>query len=87
MNDNASLPLSTSTKALLRFILEELKRQAIYAHRQQGWLTALWETVAADAELESRLKLHPLYDQGLLSNPPKIDVLLSNIDILIQELK
>ncbi|MBZ5549168.1 MAG: hypothetical protein LAO22_14630 [Acidobacteriia bacterium] len=75
------------TNQVLVSILQMLKEQAIFAHRQQGWITALWETIERDDELQSRLKQHPRYDQGPQPNLQRIDVLTRNIDALIQRLK
>jgi hypothetical protein len=72
---------------VLSSILETQKQLAILAYRQQGWITALWETIQHDAELQSQLKQHPLYDQGPQSASQRTDVLLQNIDALLRLLK
>jgi hypothetical protein len=75
------------TNQVLVTILEMLKRQAIYLHRQHGWITALAGAMAADPELESRLKQQPFYDQGPAPFLQTVDVMIQNIDALIQRLK
>jgi hypothetical protein len=78
---------NSEIKAVLAFTLETLRSQAQYMHRQQGWIVALAETIAADPDLESRLKQHPFYDQGYDSSLPKIAVTLENIDLQIRKMK
>jgi hypothetical protein len=68
-------------------VLEVLKEQTIYLHRQHGWLIAVAETVETNPELVAHLKQHPLYDQG-----PRPDIhitqrLTQKLDALIQQLK
>jgi hypothetical protein len=72
-------------KETFRVILEMLKQQAIYAHRQHGWLIALAETLETNPALESELKKHPFYDQGPERRIQSIDVLTGNIDLLLQQ--
>jgi len=75
------------TTQVLCFILEELKHQAIFARRLHGWVIAVAETIEKNPDLEPQLKRHPFYDQGFDSSLPKTDLLLSNIDALIRQLR
>jgi hypothetical protein len=74
-------------KETFRFILELLKQQALYVHRQHGWLIALAETIERDPALVSELKNHPFYDQGPEWRIQSIDVLLQNIEIVLQQVQ
>ena len=75
------------TNQVLRFVLELQKEQALYAHRQHGWIVALAETVRKNPQLAADLEQHPFYDQGPQPSLRKIDVLISNIDAIIHQLK
>jgi hypothetical protein len=50
-------------------------------------LGTLWETIASDAQLESKLKRHPLYDQGSRPDAERTQTMIQNIDALIRQLK
>jgi hypothetical protein len=73
------------TKAVLIAILETLREQAIYLHRQHGWLIAVAESLAGDSG--ERLKQHPFYDQGPRQDVDKTHATIRQIDALIQQLK
>jgi len=75
------------TKHILRFILEALKQQAQYLHRQHGWLIAVAESLKANPEMDSALRQHPFYDQGPQPLIPRTDAMIRNIDLLIENLK
>lgn len=74
-------------KQALCSVLEMLKHQVVHLRRQQGWLIALWETVGHDAQLQSQLKQHPLYDQGPAPFLQSTNATIQNIDALIRQLK
>jgi hypothetical protein len=76
-----------STKAVLISILDLLKSQATYLHRQHGWIIAVSETIEKYPDLAAELKRHPFFDQG-----PRLDThitsrFLETVDSLIQQLK
>jgi hypothetical protein len=75
------------TNEVLRSILEMLKQQTIYLHRQHGWMIALAEAIGKDSALADELKQHPFYDQGPRQDEQITRVMLQNIDALIQQLK
>ena len=79
--------MALQTNDVLVSVLEMLKQQAIFAHRQQTWLTALWETIERSSELQSRLMEHPLYDRGHQPDLKSMHVLTRNVDVLIQQLR
>jgi len=76
-----------TTNAVLCSILEMMKQQAVYLHRQHGWLIAVAETIEKDAELLAELKQHPFYDQGPRLDARITDAMIRNIDALILQLK
>jgi hypothetical protein len=64
-----------------------MRQQAVYLHRQHGWLIAVAEAVEKHPDLVSHLKEHPFYDQG-----PRQDVQITrnfveSIDALIAQLR
>jgi hypothetical protein len=63
------------------------EEQAIYLHRQHGWIIAVAEAVEKHPDLASHLKQHPFYDQGPRQDIDKTLSLIRNIDELIQQLK
>jgi hypothetical protein len=74
-------------KDVLCSILAMMKEQAIYLHRQHGWLIAVADTVETNRDLDAFLKKHPFYDLG-----PRRDIEITHdaierIDALIQRLK
>ncbi len=71
---------------LLVAILEMMKQQAIYLHRQHGWIIAVAEAVEKHPDLASHLKQHPFYDQGPRQDIDKTLLLLQRVDALIQRL-
>ena len=75
------------TNQVLAAILEMLKQQTIYLHRQHGWLIAVADTVESNADLDTFLKKHPFYDQGPRQDAQITDVMIRNIDALIQQLR
>jgi hypothetical protein len=68
-------------------ILEMLKQQGTYLHRQHGWMIALAETMEENDDLAQKLKQHPFYDQGPRRDTQITDVMIRNIDALIQQLR
>jgi hypothetical protein len=75
------------TNGTLIAILEILKQEAEYLHRQHGWLIAVAETIEKHPEFASLLKEHPFYDSTPRPSLQKIAVLTQKIDTLIQQLK
>jgi len=78
--------MDEQTKQVLISILEVLREQANYLHRQHGWLIAVAETIEKQPDLVSDLKRHSFYNQG-----PRPDVhitasLLERVDVLIRQL-
>ena len=76
-----------ATNGALISILEILKQEAEYLHRQHGWLIAVAETIEKHPEFASRLKEHPFYDPTPRPALNKITELTQKIDTLIQQLK
>jgi hypothetical protein len=68
-------------------ILQMLRQQAIYLHRQHGWIVALAETVRQNPETARILEQHPFYDQGPASEIRSSAETLQIIDGIIQQLK
>ena len=79
--------MSQETNQVLRSILEVIREQAIYLHRQHAWIVAIAETIEKNPDLASLLRQHPLYDQGHRLDIYKTELLLQKIDVLIQELR
>jgi hypothetical protein len=75
------------TNQALIAILEILKQEAVYLHRQHGWLIAVAETIEANPDFATLLKQHPFYDPVPRPALQKVDVLTRNIDVLTQRLK
>jgi hypothetical protein len=78
---------SEQTDAVLIEVLETLKEQAIYLHRQHGWMIAIAETVEKNPDLASHLKLHPFFDQGPRPDTYIAACFLEKVDALIRRLK
>jgi hypothetical protein len=79
--------MSDETNAVLLAILEVLREQTIYLHRQHGWIMAIGDTVALKTDLDAFLKEHPFYRQA---PRPDVDITadqIQKIDALIQRLK
>lgn len=75
------------TKQILVFLLETERQQLLRAHRLQGWLIALVETMQArDPGFREALKAHRLYR---LPDEPinDTDALISKIDAIINSLE
>jgi hypothetical protein len=79
--------MDAETKQVLIALLEVLKEQSIYLHRQRGWITAVADTLESNAELDSVLKAHPFYRQPPRQDENRNDELLRIIDELILKLK
>ena len=75
------------TNGALIAILEILKQEAEYLHRQHGWLIAVAETIEKHPEFASLLQQHPFYDSSPRPALQKIAGLTGKIDALIQQLK
>jgi hypothetical protein len=75
------------TNEVLISILEMLRQQAIYLHRQHGWVIAVAETLRQNPEMAKSLEQHPFYDQGPRQDIQTTDATIRNIDALIQQLK
>ena len=75
------------TNGALIAILEILKQEAEYLHRQHGWLIAVAETIEKHPKFASCLKEHPFYDPTPRPSLNKITELTQEIDTLIQQLK
>jgi hypothetical protein len=67
-------------------ILEILKEQSIYLHRQRGWIAAVADTIELKTDLGDYLKAHPFYSQPPRRDEHNNDALLQRIDALIQRL-
>jgi hypothetical protein len=78
---------SESLNQTLIAMLDLLHEEAIYLHRQHGWIIAVAETVEKHPDLVQHLKQHPFYDQGYRPDAYRIERLLQSIDGLIQRLK
>lgn len=69
-------------------ILEMLKQQALYLHRQHGWMISVADTLReSSADLEKKLEQHPFYDQGPRQDVQITNVMIQNIDALIRQLR
>jgi hypothetical protein len=79
--------MDAETKQVLLAILQMMKDQAVYLHRQHGWLIAVADSVDTDAELSDFLKTHPFYNQGPRPDVQITNAMIQNIDLLIQRLK
>jgi len=76
------------TREVLLSILEMLKQQTIYLHRQHGWLIAVADTLRQqNAEIEKKLMQHPFYDLGPRPDIQITDATIRSIDGLIAQLK
>jgi len=74
------------TKEVLRSILLMMKDQAVYLHRQHGWLIAVADTVETNSDLDAFLKKHPFYEQGPRPDIQKTQTMIENIDALLRQL-
>ena len=74
-------------REVLVSILEMVRQQAIYLHRQHGWLIAVAETLEKHPDLVSHLKQHPSYDLGPRPDIEITQRMLQNIDALIAQLR
>ena len=79
------LPNQTETRTVIVSILQMLRSQAEYMHRQHGWMIAIAETLR-DEGLTEKLEQQPFYDQGPRPDVKITDTMIRNIDALIQEL-
>ncbi len=68
-------------------ILEVIREQGIYLHRQHGWIIAVAETIEKHPDLVAHLKQHPFYDQGHRLDVYKTELLLQKVDVLLQQLR
>ena len=64
-------------------ILQILRQQTNYLHRQHGWLIAVAETVEKHPEFEQSLRQHPFFYQGPREDAQITQSLLQSIDGLI----
>jgi hypothetical protein len=69
------------TREILLAVLDVLREQAEYLHRQHGWMIAVAETLR-DADLGEQLERHPFYNQGPRPDFQKTGELLRTIDEL-----
>jgi len=79
--------MSQEKNQVLRSILEMMREQAIYLHRQHAWIIAVAETIEKHPDLALALKQHPFYDQGHRQDLYKTELLLQRVDALIQQLR
>jgi hypothetical protein len=79
--------IDPETKQILCSILAMMREQAIYLHRQHGWIIAVAEAVEKHPDLAAHLKQHPFYDQGPRLDIDKTQRLLEKVDALIRQLK
>jgi hypothetical protein len=75
------------TNAVLRAILEMLKEEAQYLHRQHAWIIAVSETVEQHPDFRAKLRAHPFFDQGPRPDVERTQTMIRNIDALIRQLK
>jgi hypothetical protein len=75
------------TNAVLRAILEMLKEEAQYLHRQHRWIIAVSETIEQHPDFAANLKAHPFFDQGPRPDEQRTQTMIRNIDALIRQLK
>jgi hypothetical protein len=73
------------TKTILVAILQMLRAQAEYMHRQHGWMIAVADALRDDGMTE-QLEQHPFYNQGPRPDEKITDATLRRIDGLIREL-
>jgi hypothetical protein len=78
--------MEQQTATVLVSILQMLKQQAIYMHRQHGWMIALAETLRDNPEVAKRLEQQTFYDQGPRKDVDITETMIRNIDALIQQL-
>ena len=75
------------TTEVLSSILEMIKQQAIYLHRQHGWMIAVADALRENPDLAKRLEQHPFYDLGPREDVRITDAMIRNIDALIERLR
>ena len=68
-------------------ILDLMREQALYLHRQHGWIISVAETIEKHPDLVQHLKHHPTYNQGPREDEDKTRLLLRKVDELAQRLK
>jgi len=79
--------IDPETRDVLISVLQVLREQTNYLHRQHGWVIAASETIEKHPDLAAELKAHSFYDQG-----PRPDVhitasLIQQVDTLIRKLR
>jgi hypothetical protein len=74
------------TKEILITILQMLRDEAVYLHRQHGWMIAVADAVRESPEAKKALERHPFYDQGPRPDEKITENAIRNIDALIQKL-
>lgn len=74
------------TNQVLLAILNVLREQTVYLHRQHGWLIAVADAVETNTDLDAFLKKHPFYNQSPRPDVRITDEMLRTIDALIQRL-
>jgi hypothetical protein len=79
--------MDKETKEVLVVVLDMLKKEAEYLHRQHGWMISLADAVRQNPEAKKALEQHPFYDQGPRSDERITQTTIRNIDALIQRLK
>ena len=79
--------MDNETREVLCSILGMLRSQAVYLHRQHGWMIAIAETVDNDSALAAHLRQHPFYNQGPRQDVDITNSILANIDALTQRLR
>jgi hypothetical protein len=80
------LIMDKETKEILSSILQMMREQAIYLHRQHGWLISVTETIQKQPDLAAHLKAHPYADLGPRPDVQITDDAIRRIDALIQKL-
>lgn len=79
--------MDAETKQVLIEVLETLKEQATYLHRQHGWVIAVSETIEQNPDFAAKLRTHPFFDQGPRPDTYITACFLEKADALIQRLK
>ena len=78
--------MDEQTKQILVSILEVLREQTSYLHRQHGWVIAVAETIEKQPDLAAHLKQHSFYDQGPRPDMRITASLLERVDVLLRQL-
>jgi hypothetical protein len=75
------------TKDFLLSILEMLKKQCIYLHRQHGWMISVAEALRTDPALQAALEEQPFFHQAPREDVRITEQMVRDIDALIARLQ